>query len=365
MTTIKLSSSSSTSTTNSLASSGLSPELVALVARREIPARGVSDIERILDHFGYDYTRRGTRMYEYTFSNDDEAYIRMLLARRNSRRNDDRRRHASSVGAASAIRRNEYYAARHARRRAESNENVEKLAWFNTSFLFANLRRRGMTCDVPRDQILELSKKPCYYCGDIRSGGIDRRDATGAYTVGNIVSCCRMCNYMKGGMHECHFLAYCVSAAAKQVPMTVTARATHTSYSKNQRGASDRGREFTLTEEDHRRIVTSACVRCGLPNCQGVDRIDSNTGYILSNVRPMCFVCNFVRGPLSDAMLDAQFNKIAANHHHNHGTTFTGRSLFTGIVWEFVDGVEARLIGRHQKAKEDDETDDDGDGNIE
>jgi hypothetical protein len=41
----------------------------------------------------------------------------------------------------------------------------------------------------------------CLYCG-LSSGGIDRLRRTGTvYVIGNMVPCCRECNFMKGRLH--------------------------------------------------------------------------------------------------------------------------------------------------------------------
>jgi hypothetical protein len=77
--------------------------------------------------------------------------------------------------------------------------------------------------DLTREQFAELIKKNCYYCGSIPSNyasvgrsrskgerflysGIDRIDNNIGYIVENVVSCCWMCNRMKGGSEVVDFL---------------------------------------------------------------------------------------------------------------------------------------------------------------
>lgn len=266
--------------------------------------------------------------------------MRLLLKRRRCRREDARR----LADETTRKRRNDWFSERHKRRRTEADENIEQLAWFNVTYLFANLKRRGLVCTMPRADVIARSQQPCYYCGISRSGGIDRIDSLGNYTAENIVAACKMCNYMKGGMHAHHFLAYCVSAA-KQEKMTVTARGIWSSYTKSRTSARDRNREFSLTKEEYDNIISQNCCRCGLENCRGVDRKDNSIGYTLENSRPMCFVCNYIKGQHSDAELIEQLKKIAALHS-DHATTFTGRSRFTSAVWKFVEGEEAVLCGK-------------------
>lgn len=45
---------------------------------------------------------------------------------------------------------------------------------------------------------MTLWQKPCSYCGDeIETIGIDRVDSSLEYSIDNVKSCCKACNYMK------------------------------------------------------------------------------------------------------------------------------------------------------------------------
>jgi hypothetical protein len=51
------------------------------------------------------------------------------------------------------------------------------------------------------EEYVSVCDKPCYYCGIIQArgfNGIDRKDQMKGYILENCVSCCQMCNYMKG-----------------------------------------------------------------------------------------------------------------------------------------------------------------------
>lgn len=75
----------------------------------------------------------------------------------------------------------------------------------------ANARQKNLTFDLTRDEVEGLISKPCFYCGICRSNnrqvgnsqdrvkynGIDRVDSTKGYTLDNVVTCCRQCNYGK------------------------------------------------------------------------------------------------------------------------------------------------------------------------
>lgn len=75
-------------------------------------------------------------------------------------------------------------------------------------------------------------------------------------------------------------------------------------YKKN---ASVTGREFSLTDEEFKRLAQSDCAYCGAKPamtgyniiCNGVDRIDSSRGYVTGNVVPCCTRCNIMKKNMS------------------------------------------------------------------
>lgn len=91
----------------------------------------------------------------------------------------------------------------------------ESEAAFN--FLFRNLKRsareRGYEWALTKEQVKEITQRPCFYCGaepyqEIKDGyngfngglkynGIDRVDNSRGYMIDNVVPCCGMCNYAK------------------------------------------------------------------------------------------------------------------------------------------------------------------------
>lgn len=52
------------------------------------------------------------------------------------------------------------------------------------------------------DEYCSVAKDPCYYCGAVLIGktgsGLDRKDSSGDYEMGNILPCCYSCNRLKG-----------------------------------------------------------------------------------------------------------------------------------------------------------------------
>ncbi len=85
------------------------------------------------------------------------------------------------------------------------------------------------------------------------------------------------------------------------------------SWTFYRRNAKLRGLMFTLTREEHDKIVLGACVYCGLLAypVNGIDRIDNSIGYILSNAASCCKKCNFMKGSLSSEDFLNQVSLIA------------------------------------------------------
>ena len=58
------------------------------------------------------------------------------------------------------------------------------------------------------------------------------------------------------------------------------------------------GRQFEVTLEKMREILSTPCIYCG-DKSTGIDRIDNKKGYIEGNIAPCCGVCNHMKWNLS------------------------------------------------------------------
>jgi hypothetical protein len=77
-------------------------------------------------------------------------------------------------------------------------------------------KKRNIGFDLTFEQFIQYWQKPCYYCGDIIDNiGIDRVDNAKGYEVGNIISCCQICNYAKRTQTKDDFIKMCVKVAKK------------------------------------------------------------------------------------------------------------------------------------------------------
>ena len=73
----------------------------------------------------------------------------------------------------------------------------------------ANAKARDLIFGITFDEFVELTKKPCHYCGE-EGFGIDRLDNTIGYLRENVVSCCSICNMMKRAYTKEDFINQCM-----------------------------------------------------------------------------------------------------------------------------------------------------------
>ncbi len=83
-----------------------------------------------------------------------------------------------------------------------------------------NAAVRGLTWELEEIDFDRLTTGNCHYCGvrpsNFKKGknggfaynGIDRKDNSVGYVTGNVVSCCRLCNRLKGKFDYNFFIEY-------------------------------------------------------------------------------------------------------------------------------------------------------------
>lgn len=88
--------------------------------------------------------------------------------------------------------------------------------------------------------------------------------------------------------------------------------------------------EFRLSKEEMLKIVGLPCVYCGAEpsnmsttstgatfKYNGVDRIDSNKGYVLENCSPCCRLCNWMKKDLSVSDFITHIKRIINHNERN------------------------------------------------
>lgn len=93
--------------------------------------------------------------------------------------------------------------------------------------------------------------------------------------------------------------------------------------------AKRRGLVFKLTKDEFRALTQQNCFYCGsqpreikrptgtlTSTClaNGIDRVDNQIGYVMTNVVPCCFDCNHAKATLSQKQFLELANKVAQRH---------------------------------------------------
>lgn len=176
--------------------------------------------------------------------------------------------------------------------------------------------KRNLTFALSYDDFVYITQSLCYYCGIIQTrgfNGIDRIDSNKDYILENCVSCCQMCNYMKGSIGYSifiarieHILTYQKRIQGNLYP-DIFANHIRGSYNNYKHSAAYRNLEFALSNEEYDSITDEPCYICGKTNTSahqnGIDRFDNSQGYIITNVKACCGECNFMKS-------DYDFNKM-------------------------------------------------------
>jgi hypothetical protein len=79
------------------------------------------------------------------------------------------------------------------------------------------------------------------------------------------------------------------------------------------KGAASRGLEFKLNAEQTTHLFNMPCIYCDESISNGIDRIDSNIGYIEGNVQPCCYNCNMMKRSMTHTQFINHILKIARN----------------------------------------------------
>lgn len=169
-------------------------------------------------------------------------------------------------------------------------------------------KKYGLELKMTIEEYEKLAKSSCYYCKFKKNNyliGVDRLDNSKGYIEGNIVPCCKMCNFMKNTLNEATFILMCAHIAhynkffkTKLYP-NIFNTYKNISYNNYEFGASKRKLDFCLTEEEFEKIISNSCYICGRVSTDqhrnGIDRYNNSKGYIFENCKTCCGDCNFLK----------------------------------------------------------------------
>lgn len=190
----------------------------------------------------------------------------------------------------------------------ENNENKKNNREKNYLIYKRSADNKNLEFSISYREYVIIVDEPCHYCGIIQDkgfNGIDRKDQTKGYVLDNCVSCCKLCNYMKGSTSDDvfikrveHILTFQNKVNGNLYPEYF---ASHKgcSYNDYKYRALKKQLDFLITVPDYEKIIQGDCFICGKKNGEchknGIDRMDSTKGYLLDNVNSCCGECNYMK----------------------------------------------------------------------
>ena len=161
---------------------------------------------------------------------------------------------------------------------------------------------------ITKEEFMDRVKHPCYYCGIIQDkgfNGIDRLDSAQDYIIENCVSCCEMCNMMKGSLgptifvHRVeHILTHLKLFEGNLYPDEF-ANVITVSYHDYKKRAKRKELPFEISEEAFTIKCNMSCYLCAKKtddtHKNGIDRVDNKKGYTEENTKSCCWNCNFMK----------------------------------------------------------------------
>ena len=161
---------------------------------------------------------------------------------------------------------------------------------------------------ISMEEFEELVRLPCNYCGIIEDkgfNGIDRLCSKEPYIQSNCVSCCEMCNMMKGSsgpnvfVHRAEHILTNLKIIEGQLYPDDFVDIHGCSFGAYRIRAENKGLSFDITKEQFETYKINPCYLCGKSgtntHMNGIDRLDNTKGYTQDNIKSCCWVCNYMK----------------------------------------------------------------------
>lgn len=209
----------------------------------------------------------------------------------------------------------------------DNNENKKNSKQLQYTVYSRTARDKRLDFDLSFSDFNNIVSEPCYYCDIIQDkgfNGIDRKDSNIGYTLDNCVSSCTMCNFMKGSYgvdyfyHKIeHILTY-NGIIKGNYCYELMCDISGTPYYHYKHRANKKRIAFDITNEMYNKMRQSPCYICGkegnhLHN-NGIDRINNQEGYTITNIQPCCSECNYMK---RDYDMNDWIDKMSKIYYNN------------------------------------------------
>ena len=168
-------------------------------------------------------------------------------------------------------------------------------------FIMKNAMSRGIYFDIDAiEEMKNLLSERCYYTGMKfdELNGLDRKDPTGGYFLWNVVPCLPSVNVAKGIMQHDEFIDHTRIMYAnlpKDFEPLPLSRLHPVFCRDNSEEKRKKFKDTTLSKDVRIQYWTKPCYICLGGPSSGIDRLDSNVGYIEENCNPCCTRCNLFK----------------------------------------------------------------------
>lgn len=165
--------------------------------------------------------------------------------------------------------------------------------------------KKSLPFEFTKEDLMKITDLPCMYCGEQPTNYvvscIDRIRPELGFTRTNTVPACNNCIRAKSSCTATEFIQRCLhisfvhgSCGAKTDNWRNIKYKSYENYK-----AENSHKNFKLTEEDYYALRNGKCTYCSRETTEkhmnGIDRIDPNLGYILSNCETCCHDCNLMK----------------------------------------------------------------------
>ncbi len=152
----------------------------------------------------------------------------------------------------------------------------------------------------------ELTTKKCKRCGENKPLSGFR---IGKTSVGGYRQICRKCDHNQYNKWKSENREKLRAIMRKSyIGYSKTARY---KYCRNKATAKQRGIIFDISYDQFYAIFNDDCFYCDEPNFIGLDRIDSDKGYVIDNICPCCYRCNVAKNTMTQEEFINLCKKIA------------------------------------------------------
>lgn len=195
--------------------------------------------------------------------------------------------------------------------------------------IISGAKQRQIIVDITKDEIMNITNLPCFYCrtetiDKVKRNGIDRMNNSKGYTQDNSVSCCWLCNNMKKCLDALTFVERCAQISYEHGgPGQTTEKWNNVNgmtFARYKSKITRKGKHrFELTYEQYNFIRNQSCFYCHRKTTErhmnGIDRKNSNIGYIFENCVSCCGDCNVAKGTNLPYDFIEQCKKISTYKH--------------------------------------------------